>query len=83
MEFHWSFVEVERTTLIVCENIGTLPIRLVRTGDVNTPAYVSVHVEDKSTRKNDDYKTTHSRQVQFDPGAFYSSLDRYFSWNSI
>ncbi|WAR22721.1 FREM1-like protein [Mya arenaria] len=75
MEFHWSFVELERTSLVVCENIGTLPVTLVRTGDVSSPAYVSIEVQDRSTRRNEDYHTTSSGQVQFESGVSSVSWD--------
>ncbi|KAL4235762.1 FRAS1-related extracellular matrix protein 1 [Mactra antiquata] len=68
IEFHWSFIELERTVLTVCEDIGTLAITLNRTGDLSGVAFVSIEAQDKTTRINDDYRPNPARQVQFDPG---------------
>lgn len=68
IEFHWSYIELDKTGLVVCENIGTLPITLSRTGDLSGVAFVGVEAQDRTTRINDDYRPSLSRQVQFDPG---------------
>ncbi|KAH3695332.1 FRAS1-related extracellular matrix protein 1-like [Dreissena polymorpha] len=68
MEFHWSFVDLERSSMVVCENIGTLPVTLVRTGDLSTHAFVGIEVQDRNTRLNEDYRTSSDPQVQFEPG---------------
>lgn len=67
-EFRWSFIELDKAGLVVCENIGTLPITLTRTGDLSGVAFVGIEAQDRTTRMNDDYRPSTSRQVQFDPG---------------
>ncbi|XP_045159464.2 FRAS1-related extracellular matrix protein 1-like [Mercenaria mercenaria] len=68
IDFHWSFIELDKAGLVVCENIGTLPITLTRMGDLSGVAFVGIEAQDRTTRMNDDYRPSSSRQVQFDPG---------------
>lgn len=68
MEFHWSFIELEKSGLVVCENYGTLPVTAVRKGDLSKVAFVSIVAHDRTTEASEDYVASTSRQVQFDPG---------------
>lgn len=68
MDFHWSFIELDKSGLVVCENIGTLPITLTRHGDLSGMAFVGIEAHDRTTRANDDYRPNPAKQVQFDPG---------------
>ena len=61
-------IEFERASLVVCENIGTLPLTLTRTGDLETLAFVAIEARDRTTRTNEDYIPSAAQQVQFDPG---------------
>lgn len=81
MEFHWSYIELEKSSLVVCENIGKLPVTLVRKGDLSKVAFASIVALDRSTKASEDYIASTARQVQFDPGrkfgilCFFSSED--------
>lgn len=70
IDFRWSYVELDKTVIVVCENIGTLPITLTRTGDLSGVAFIGIEAQDRTTRINDDYRPSFARQVQFDPGMF-------------
>ena len=61
-------MQLERASLVVCENIGTLPVTLTRTGDLDTLAFVAIEARDRTTRKGEDYIPSSAQQVQFDPG---------------
>ena len=68
----WSVIEFERASLVVCENIGTLPLTLTRTGDLDTLAFVAIQARDRTTRREEDYIPSSAQQVQFDPGKIIS-----------
>ena len=69
LELKWSVIEFERSSLVVCENIGTLPLTLKRTGDSEGLAFVSIDARDRTTQKDEDYIPSSAQQVQFDPGS--------------
>lgn len=75
IEFSWSYIEFERAGIVVCENIGTLPLTLIRQGDISTLAFVSIESQDRTTRVNDDYVPSSNKQIQFDPGVSIVSWD--------
>lgn len=75
LELRWSVIEFERASLVVCENIGTLPLTLTRTGDLETLAFVAIEARDRTTRTNEDYIPSAAQQVQFDPGMSESTWD--------
>lgn len=68
LEFLWSVIEFERASLVVCENIGTLPLTLNRKGDLETLAFVDIEARDRTTVTSEDYIPSAAQQVQFDPG---------------
>ena len=69
LELKWSVIEFERSSLVVCENIGILPLTLKRTGDSEGLAFVSIDARDRTTQKDEDYIPSSAQQVQFDPGS--------------
>lgn len=68
IDFRWSYIELDKTIIVVCENIGTLPITLTRTGDLSGVAFVSIEAQDRTTRVTEDYRPSFAKQVKFDPG---------------
>lgn len=64
----WSRVDFEREEIVVCENVGTLSVSLLRTGDLQHSAYVSIQVREISAKVGDDFVPNSVKQVQFDPG---------------
>ena len=68
MAFRWSYIEFEKTGLVVCENIGTLTLTLQRVGDLSGTAFVTIEAHDRTTAVDQDYVSSTARQVQFDPG---------------
>ena len=68
MDLHWSIVELAKSSMIVCENVGTLSVRLIRTGNLGASVFVSIEAQDRTTKIGEDYSPSKARQVQFDPG---------------
>lgn len=68
-------IEFVRASLVVCENIGTLPLTLTRTGDLDSLAFVAIETRDRTTQSDDDYIPSSAQQVQFDPGKSISFSD--------
>ena len=75
MEFHWSYVELEKSSLVVCENIGKLQVTLVRKGDLSKVAFVGIEAHDRTTKASEDYIASTARQVQFDPGKWFLNVN--------
>lgn len=67
-EMYWSVIELTRTNLVICENIGTLTIQLVRHGAIEQMAFVSIRVREMSAKNGDDFSPSTASQVQFEPG---------------
>ncbi|CAI5777043.1 FRAS1-related extracellular matrix protein 1-like isoform X1 [Podarcis lilfordi] len=68
LEIKWSRIELAETCYRVCENIGSLPIKLQRTGESAEPSFVGIKVQEVSARVGLDFKHSTARLVQFDPG---------------
>ncbi|XP_061489211.1 FRAS1-related extracellular matrix protein 1-like isoform X3 [Rhineura floridana] len=68
LEIKWSRIELADTCYRVCENIGSLPIKLQRTGESAEPSFVGIKVQEVSARVGLDFKHSTARLVQFDPG---------------
>ncbi|XP_060082236.1 FRAS1-related extracellular matrix protein 1-like [Ylistrum balloti] len=71
----WSIISFSQTRMIVCENIGTLSIRLVRQGAVDQMAFVGIKVFDMSAKKGQDFIPSTAQQVQFNPGVARATWD--------
>lgn len=44
LEFKWSKIEMQQHVYEVCENVGTLPLKLTRSGHTVDSAFVAVKV---------------------------------------
>ncbi|KAM9130325.1 LOW QUALITY PROTEIN: FRAS1-related extracellular matrix protein 1-like, partial [Pangshura tecta] len=74
LEMKWSRVELVETCYRVCENVGTVAIKVVRTGQSAEPLFVGIRVQDVSARVSLDFTCSTERLVQFDPGAAFISF---------
>ncbi|KYO36950.1 hypothetical protein Y1Q_0020949 [Alligator mississippiensis] len=68
LEIKWSRIELAETFQHVCENIGTVAIKVVRTGQSMEPSFVDIRVQDVSARVGLDFTHSTASLVQFDPG---------------
>ncbi|XP_053105510.1 FRAS1-related extracellular matrix protein 1-like isoform X2 [Hemicordylus capensis] len=68
LEIKWSRIELAETCYRVCESVGSLPIKLLRTGQSAEPSFVGIKVQEVSARIDLDFKHSSARLVQFDPG---------------
>ncbi|XP_072853809.2 FRAS1-related extracellular matrix protein 1 isoform X1 [Pogona vitticeps] len=68
LELRWSRIELAQTCYRICENVGSLPIKILRTGESAEPSFVGIKVEEVSARRGMDFKHSRARLVQFDPG---------------
>ncbi|XP_060629597.2 FRAS1-related extracellular matrix protein 1-like isoform X2 [Anolis sagrei] len=68
LEVKWSRIELEETCYRICENTGSLPIKILRNGESAEPLFVGIKVQDGSARNGLDFKHSTARLIQFDPG---------------
>nr|XP_056700742.1 FRAS1-related extracellular matrix protein 1-like [Euleptes europaea] len=68
LEIKWSRIEFAETCYHVCETVGSLPIKLQRTGHSVEPSFTGIKVQEVSARIGLDFKPSTARLVQFDPG---------------
>nr|XP_006002762.1 PREDICTED: FRAS1-related extracellular matrix protein 1-like [Latimeria chalumnae] len=68
MEIKWSRIEMEQTCYHVCENVGTLAIKVIRTGYSVDPSYIGIMVQEDSARVGLDFTHSTASLIQFDPG---------------
>ncbi|XP_008107568.2 FRAS1-related extracellular matrix protein 1 isoform X3 [Anolis carolinensis] len=68
LEVKWSRIELEETCYRICENTGSLPIKIIRHGENAEPLFVGIKVQDGSARNGLDFKHSTARLIQFDPG---------------
>ncbi|XP_062991152.1 FRAS1-related extracellular matrix protein 1-like [Elgaria multicarinata webbii] len=73
LEIKWSRIELVETCYRVCESIGMLPVKLLRTGGSAEPSFVGIKVQEVSARVGLDFKHSTARLVQFDPGVSIKS----------
>ena len=67
-EMKWSKVELERSHIVVCEDIGTLTVTLKRKGALDQMAFVGIKVREMSAKQGRDFIASSAQQVQFNPG---------------
>ncbi|XP_048351926.1 FRAS1-related extracellular matrix protein 1-like isoform X3 [Sphaerodactylus townsendi] len=68
LEIKWSRIQLVETSYRVCETVGSLPIKLQRTGHSVEPSFTEIRVQGISARTGLDFKHSTARLVQFDPG---------------
>ncbi|XP_055973253.1 FRAS1-related extracellular matrix protein 1 isoform X2 [Sorex fumeus] len=73
LELKWSHIEWSQAEYEVCENVGVLPLEIVRRGHSMDSAFVSVKVNQVSATVGKDFTPTPAKLIQFDPGRCHSS----------
>ncbi|KAM8930128.1 FRAS1-related extracellular matrix protein 1-like [Pelodytes ibericus] len=68
LELKWSVIEMAESTYHVCEDAGTLAVKLIRSGGSKDPAFVGITVQEHSARIGSDFTHSSASLVQFDPG---------------
>ncbi|XP_048395823.2 FRAS1-related extracellular matrix protein 1b isoform X1 [Stegostoma tigrinum] len=68
MELKWSRIEMSASCYTVCEDIGTLSIKVTRKGYSVDPCYIGITVEGLSATVGRDFSHSSASLVQFDPG---------------
>ncbi|KAK3090222.1 hypothetical protein FSP39_010172 [Pinctada imbricata] len=74
-DMRWSKIELERSHVVVCEDIGTLAITLKRSGALEQMAFVGIKVKEMSARQGKDFIPSTAQQVQFNPGMTHATWD--------
>ncbi|GFO18835.1 fras1-related extracellular matrix protein 1 [Plakobranchus ocellatus] len=67
-QMSWSKVEFYHTSIVLCENLGTLTVHVIRTGNLDQSSYVGVHIRGMSAKRGEDFIPKSAKQLQFDPG---------------
>ncbi|XP_053549608.1 FRAS1-related extracellular matrix protein 1-like [Bombina bombina] len=68
LEFNWSRIELAQSYYRTCENVGTLAVKVIRSGTSRDPAFVGIKVQEVSARIGLDFTHSTASLVQFDPG---------------
>ncbi|XP_075471577.1 FRAS1-related extracellular matrix protein 1-like [Ascaphus truei] len=68
LELKWSIIELAEPYYRTCEHIGTLAVKVIRTGSSKDPAFVGIKVQEVSARVGLDFTHSTASLVQFDPG---------------
>nr|XP_056704812.1 FRAS1-related extracellular matrix protein 1 [Euleptes europaea] len=68
LELKWSKIEMQQDCYEVCENVGTLPLKVTRLGHITDSAFVAVKVTEVTALSGKDFTIAPSKLIQFDPG---------------
>ncbi|XP_062936951.1 FRAS1-related extracellular matrix protein 1-like isoform X1 [Cynocephalus volans] len=68
LELKWSHIEWSQAEYEVCENVGMLPLKIIRRGHSMDSAFVGIKVNQVSATIGKDFTMTPSKLIQFDPG---------------
>ncbi|KAL8203137.1 UNVERIFIED_CONTAM: hypothetical protein K2H54_041428 [Gekko kuhli] len=68
LELKWSKIEMQQDRYEVCENVGTLPLKVTRLGYTTDSAFVAVKVTEVTALSGKDFTVVPSKLIQFDPG---------------
>ncbi|XP_021236603.1 FRAS1-related extracellular matrix protein 1 isoform X3 [Numida meleagris] len=68
LELRWSRIEMQQTEYEVCENVGTVSLKIIRAGHSADSAFIAVKVNEISAVLGKDFTVTPSKLIQFDPG---------------
>ncbi|KAI1891906.1 hypothetical protein AGOR_G00148540 [Albula goreensis] len=77
LELKWSRVELSATCFRVCENVGMLPVQVMRSGNSIDPAYVGIQVVEGTAKVGRDFTHSTAALIQFDPGVNVKSWNIY------
>ncbi|XP_062936952.1 FRAS1-related extracellular matrix protein 1-like isoform X2 [Cynocephalus volans] len=73
LELKWSHIEWSQAEYEVCENVGMLPLKIIRRGHSMDSAFVGIKVNQVSATIGKDFTMTPSKLIQFDPGQCHPS----------
>nr|XP_032822130.1 FRAS1-related extracellular matrix protein 1 [Petromyzon marinus]XP_032822131.1 FRAS1-related extracellular matrix protein 1 [Petromyzon marinus] len=68
LQLEWARVQMAEVSVRVCENVGTLAVRLLRSGCAQDSAFVGIKVRGLSAVVGKDFTHSSASLVQFDPG---------------
>ncbi|XP_069094919.1 FRAS1-related extracellular matrix protein 1 [Pleurodeles waltl] len=68
LELKWSKVEFLQHDYEVCENVGLVALKIVRTGTPKDSAFIAIKVNGVSAKDGEDFTSSPSKLIQFDPG---------------
>ncbi|KAM3915026.1 FRAS1-related extracellular matrix protein 1-like [Leptodactylus fuscus] len=83
LELSWSVLELAESYYRICENAGTLALKVIRRGSSKDPAFVGIKVQEISARLGQDFTHTSASLVQFDPGVFTKSWNIYIKSDGL
>ncbi|KAH9504170.1 hypothetical protein Btru_065201 [Bulinus truncatus] len=66
--FSWSRTQFDRDEIVACENIGTLTVTVVRSGNLAQAASVGITVREQSAKKGVDFTPGNVKQINFASG---------------
>jgi len=66
-------VEFSQSQYVVCEDAGSLAVRIVRTGALNHSSTVAVRIRSMSAKRTSDFNAVSDSLVQFLPGKLSAS----------
>ncbi|XP_056388905.1 FRAS1-related extracellular matrix protein 1-like [Hyla sarda] len=77
LDLTWSILELAESHYRICENAGTLAVKVIRRGSSKDPAFVGIKVQEISARLGQDFTHTSASLLQFDPGVSTKSWNIY------
>ncbi|XP_075688196.1 FRAS1-related extracellular matrix protein 1-like [Rhinoderma darwinii] len=77
LELKWSVLELAESYYHICENAGTLALKVIRRGSGKDPAFVAIKAQGISARLGQDFTHTSASLVQFDPGVSTKAWNIY------
>ncbi|XP_069837431.1 FRAS1-related extracellular matrix protein 1-like [Dendropsophus ebraccatus] len=77
LELTWSVIGLAESHYRICEDAGTLAVKVIRRGSSKDPAFVGVKVQEISARLGQDFTHTSASLVQFDPAVSTKSWNIY------
>ncbi|XP_047278815.1 FRAS1-related extracellular matrix protein 1 isoform X20 [Homo sapiens] len=84
LELKWSHIEWSQTEYEVCENVGLLPLEIIRRGYSMDSAFVGIKVNQVSAAVGKDFTVIPSKLIQFDPGqchpSYSSNQSKHSTW---
>ncbi|XP_023221594.1 FRAS1-related extracellular matrix protein 1-like [Centruroides sculpturatus] len=68
LNFHWAIIYFAYPEYAVCEDVGSIDIEVLRSGDVLHSSFVTVTAIGQSAEEGLDYLSGRAKLIQFDPG---------------
>jgi len=68
LDLEWSVVSFSQSHYVVCEDAGTLAVRIVRAGALDHLSSIAVRIRSMSAKETSDFAAKSDSVVQFQPG---------------